>query len=118
MRNYIRREAVLKSKPLALLLVYQQLSLCKKCGRKARFRGAVPGQEKRRQISTMGLRVSCGKVDELAKTIQKIADQGVEIRVLPAIRLDLSDRMDDRRVVLAAEAPSDFGQRRVRQRLA
>ena len=70
---------MLKSKPLALMLVHQQLSLCKKCGRKALFWGVIPGLEKRRQISTMGLGVSCGKVAELAKTIKKIADQGVEI---------------------------------------
>src|SRR5262245_53795681 len=61
---------------------------------------------------------ACGKVPTLAESLQKITDQRVEISIaLPQI-LDLTDRVNHGRVMLAAKAPADLGQRRVRERLA
>src|SRR6476660_4235925 len=122
MKNYIGREGVLKSTASPLLLDIQQLTLWKK-----RERKAVPApdlrigfvSEKRRSQGSAGIvEISCGKVSALPETIEKIADQSVEIAVLFPQVLDLTDRVNNGRVMLPAEAPADFWKRRMRQRLA
>src|SRR6202011_1087106 len=56
--------------------------------------------------------------ESLAESLQEIVNLAVEIRgPLPEL-LDLPDRVDHGRVVLAAEAAADLGQRRMRQRFA
>ena len=44
----------------------------------------------------------------LAKTLQKIAHEAVEICILPTKILNLPDRMDHRRVMFAPKASSDL----------
>src|SRR5947207_11083897 len=53
-----------------------------------------------------------------SKSFEKTAHQRVEIPVLLSQVFHLSNRVDNGRVVLPAEAPADFRQRRMRQRLA
>src|SRR5689334_4483257 len=61
---------------------------------------------------------ACAKATVSAKSFEESRHQGVEIAVLFSELLDLADRVDDGRMVLAAEAAADLGQRRPRQRLA
>jgi len=70
------------------------------------FDGRKPtptGVRRRPQAATVENAIS-------AKTPKEIADQAVEIRVLFAEILDLPDRVDHGRVMLAAKAATDFGQ--------
>src|SRR5437870_1000583 len=53
-----------------------------------------------------------------AQRLQKAVDKCVERRITLSHFLDLSNRMDDRRVMFAAKTFADFRQRRVCQRLA
>ena len=50
--------------------------------------------------------------------LEEGVDKVVEIAVAFPHRLDLADRVNDRRVMLAAEAPADLGKRCVRELLA
>src|SRR5438309_6619378 len=71
------------------------------------------------RLSTMRRRPCCGKrrniKELLAESLEEVVDLAVEIRVPLAEVLDLPDRVDHRRVMLAAEAAADLGQRRMRQ---
>src|SRR5580693_3774404 len=53
--------------------------------------------------------------DPLVESLEEVVDLAVEIRVFLTKSLDLPDRVDHRRVVLASEAAPDLGQRGVRQ---
>src|SRR5438309_6862957 len=57
------------------------------------------------------------KTSFLPKSFEKIADQGVEFAVVFSLIFDLSNRVNDRRVMFAAKTAPDFGQRGVGQRL-
>src|SRR5436190_21454991 len=58
------------------------------------------------------------KTSSSAKSFEKIANQGVEIAVLFSLIFHLANRVDDRRLMFAAEAAAYLRQRRVGQRLA
>jgi hypothetical protein len=99
MRNYIRTKGVLKSGPELLLLVHEQFTLCKKRG--------SPGRAKRRIWRPDGRSQSIRKAQQkglwksrlsrlaLPESLQKVADQAVEIRIPLAQILDLPDGMND-----------------------
>ena len=69
------------------------------------------------QISAARISASCGKPVSLLESFHKIANKVVEIQVLLAEVFDLTDRVNHRRMMLAAETAAYFRQRRVRQRL-
>ena len=72
-------------------------------------RSAAP-EELPQQVSSTHVHATCGKARRLPESFKKIAYQRVEIRVLLPQVFDLADGVDDRRMVLAAEAPAYLGQ--------
>jgi hypothetical protein len=53
-----------------------------------------------------------------AERLYEIVDKAVEISIALPKRVDLANRVNDRRMVFAAEALPDLRQRGIRQRLA
>ena len=53
----------------------------------------------------------------LAERLEQGVDDAVEVGIALPLRFDLPDRVDHGRVVLPAEAPADFRERRVGERL-
>ena len=74
-------------------------------GLRSRCRGSA--------VENLRFRRSC-----LSERLHEGVDKRVEISVALTEILDLPDRMDDGRVMLAAKASSDFRERRIRERLA
>jgi hypothetical protein len=95
MRNYIRTEGVLKSGTDQLLLVHEQFTLCKKGGCPDRPRRLIwqpdGSPQSIRKAQQRGLWKSLFRLPGLPESLQKVADQAVEIRVPFAQVLDLPD---------------------------
>ena len=62
--------------------------------------------------------MSCAKVRSLPESLQEVVDELVEISILLPHAIDLPDGVNDRRMMLASEAASDFWERCICQRLA
>src|SRR5882762_10767554 len=75
----------------------------------------MAAQEKEKAPNVPGLRKIrfAEKVCRLAERIHQLIDRAVQVLVAPAESVDLVDRMKDRGVMLAAELPTDFRQRRL-----
>src|SRR5579862_5296672 len=67
------------------------------------------------RISAEPLCTSCGNRKFLPETFQEVVDNCVERMVALPQFLNLLDGVNHGRMMLAAEAPSDLGQRRVRE---
>jgi hypothetical protein len=112
MKNYNGKEGLLKSQPGLLSLIYQLLMLCKK--RDLSFCSSPPFSVRLRGAQALHNRPQPAHVENsailrrLAKTLQKIGHEAVEICILPPKILNLPDRMDHRRVMFAPEASSDL----------
>src|SRR5882762_4095561 len=75
----------------------------------------MAAQEKEKAPNVPGLRKIrfAEKVCGLAERIHQLIDRAVQVLVAPAESIDLIYRMKDRGVMLAAELPADFRQRRL-----
>jgi hypothetical protein len=75
--------------------------------------GSGPGDRPNKGVDkalTGGVPDKLWKTVFLVKSFEEITDQRVEISVLFPELVHLSNRVNHRRVVLAAEAPADLGQ--------
>jgi hypothetical protein len=112
MKNYNGKEGLLKSWPVLLSLTYQSLGLCKK--RDLISCSSPPSLSLVRDTHALHNRPQPAHVENsaillrLAKTLQKIVHEAVEICILPTKILNLPDRMDHRRVMFTTEASSDL----------
>ena len=63
-------------------------------------------------------RGTCGKPDFSPETLHEAVEKRVELGIFSAQLVDLSDRVNNSRVVLSPKASANLGQRGVRQRFA
>src|SRR5262249_18970195 len=96
----------------------QYFNLWKKRALTERFQELEFSSTVAHSFSSGAVNRRCGKAPISAKPFEKVIHQAVEIRIALAEVFNLANRVNHRRVMFAAEAAPDLGQRRVRERFA